>query len=130
MINIRKLILIIPAPLAAVLIFIVSSIETVQLPDLGFEMEDKLFHALAYFIFGISISLFVPPILKNVSTKKILLTTFLIGIIYAGSDEIHQYFVPGRTCDVFDWLSDVAGIALSLTCYKLVHRIVQRILGE
>ena len=29
--------------------------------------------------------------------------------IYGASDELHQWFVPGRNTDVVDWLTDTAG---------------------
>lgn len=37
----------------------------------------------------------------------------ILGI--AGIDEYTQTFV-GRTCSVYDWLADVAGISLALFC--------------
>jgi VanZ family protein len=36
----------------------------------------------------------------------------LIGIIYAYSDEFHQRFVPGRSYDLYDFLTDCLGIIL------------------
>jgi len=37
----------------------------------------------------------------------------LFAMLYAATDEIHQYFVPGRTASVRDWLADVAGILIA-----------------
>ena len=43
------------------------------------------------------------------------LSVILIGVaIFGASDEIHQYFVPGRSCDLYDWMADVVGGALGL----------------
>lgn len=40
--------------------------------------------------------------------------TFIISVIcgtlYAVSDEIHQYFVPGRSCQISDMLLDSSGV--------------------
>ena len=37
-----------------------------------------------------------------------------IGALYAASDEMHQYFVPGRQADLFDFMIDVAGLAFGM----------------
>ncbi len=36
---------------------------------------------------------------------------WVIGAAYAVTDEIHQYFVPGRSCEVRDMLIDACGTA-------------------
>jgi hypothetical protein len=41
----------------------------------------------------------------------------LIVSAFGATDEWHQSFVPGRDCDVFDWLADTAGAALAVTLY-------------
>ena len=33
--------------------------------------------------------------------------------LYGLSDEVHQYFVPGRSAEVGDWLADVGGAILA-----------------
>ena len=37
--------------------------------------------------------------------------SWVSGTLYAVSDEIHQYFVPGRSCQLSDMLLDSAGVA-------------------
>jgi len=41
----------------------------------------------------------------------------LLVSAFGVTDEWHQSFVPGRSCDVFDWLADTAGAALAVTLY-------------
>ncbi len=41
---------------------------------------------------------------------ELLLVPFAIGALYAVSDEIHQMFVPGRSCQVTDMLIDSCGV--------------------
>ncbi len=54
----------------------------------------------------------------------------LICCIYAISDEIHQYFVPGRSCQfqdiVVDTLGGVAGIVCFLVLMWLIKKIINR----
>ena len=38
----------------------------------------------------------------------------LLSAAYAASDEIHQYFVPGRTCSFLDFLADLSGIIVGI----------------
>jgi VanZ family protein len=38
----------------------------------------------------------------------------VIALLYGISDELHQAFVPGRSCDVFDWMADSAGAAAAI----------------
>jgi len=52
---------------------------------------------------------------------------FRLSIVYcflfACVDEIHQAFIPARICSLFDYISDLAGIAL---CAFLIFRETQR----
>jgi VanZ family protein len=43
--------------------------------------------------------------------------TILIGSIYAISDEIHQFFVPGRSSDIGDVAADIIGIIIIILIY-------------
>ena len=44
------------------------------------------------------------------SLRAAILALVLAGL-YAGSDELHQWFVPGRGARLNDWLIDVSGAA-------------------
>lgn len=72
---------------------------------------DKIEHFFLYGIFGVILYM---AVLKTESLKEKEFTGFLIGTLYAFTDEIHQYFVPGRSCDPLDFLVDVAGISAGM----------------
>ena len=42
------------------------------------------------------------------------LVVLILVALYGASDEWHQRFVPGRSCEFGDWLADAAGAALGL----------------
>ena len=42
--------------------------------------------------------------------RWITLVTLILLVILSG-EEIAQAFIPHRTCDIFDWLADLAGLA-------------------
>lgn len=52
-------------------------------------------------------------------------------VLYACSDELHQYFVPGRACRPLDVLIDTSGsltgMLISLLCMALCGKILQKI---
>jgi hypothetical protein len=45
-------------------------------------------------------------------------TTWVL-LILLSAEEIAQAFIPTRTCDFFDWLADVSGLALGQYCAAL-----------
>ena len=71
----------------------------------------KSAHFIGYMILGIlAILLFLQY--ENINKKYPL--AFLICVIYAISDEIHQLFVPGRAGQIRDVLIDSAGSLLGI----------------
>ncbi|HZK34799.1 MAG TPA: VanZ family protein, partial [Bacillota bacterium] len=51
------------------------------------------------------------------STCKTIIMTLAVSIGYAFIDEFHQYFVPGRSCELRDVLIDSAGALIgTLVC--------------
>jgi len=44
-----------------------------------------------------------------IKKNKYFLITVAVCFLYAISDEVHQYFVPGRACRVFDVIVDTSG---------------------
>lgn len=99
-----------------------SAQENIHLPDLN--SIDKILHFGAYFIYGLSLQVFFVALFhkKKISNKKYILLTIIVGFLFAISDEIHQYFVPGRTADVLDVLVDWAGISLSLFFIGIIKK--------
>ena len=53
--------------------------------------------------------------------------TVMFVFIYALSDEIHQYFVPGRACRLYDIVIDTVGGFLGYCFYCICYRIKQRL---
>ena len=49
-----------------------------------------------------------------------------IGAFYAVTDEIHQYFVPGRSCELRDMLIDACGVAAGVVLCRLISRNARR----
>jgi VanZ family protein len=97
-----------PAFLYAVALFWASGLSRIPWPNIGFDLQDKLFHASAYAIFSWLIYRAVArptPLVNHIHTISALL-----GIGYAATDELHQLFVPGRQAELSDLLADILGI--------------------
>lgn len=74
-------------------------------------------HFSLYFVLGILIINSLQN--YNYRLNDIFITIF-IGVVYAVSDEIHQYFVPGRAAQIFDIMIDFIGILFGIIVYKII----------
>jgi VanZ family protein len=93
-----------------ILIFVLSSIPGDKLPDEAFKISDKLIHFFLYFIlYFLTYLFFVNQDKSGLLKKYSLIFALIFCIIYGASDEFHQYFVPRRSCDVYDFLFDSLG---------------------
>ena len=69
----------------------------------------SLAHAFEFFVLALLVGALVYTFaFKSVFLKQISIT-LTACVLCACADEIHQYFVPGRTADILDILVDVAG---------------------
>ena len=64
--------------------------------------------------------------MKKTSVRNMFLITIAICFLYAVSDEIHQYFVPGRACRLFDVLIDTSGSAFFCLVYYVYTKITNK----
>ena len=62
--------------------------------------------------------------------KQKILGSLLFGAFYASTDELHQYFVPGRSARLFDvgidTLGVLTGILIYLGCMFLIDKLSRR----
>ncbi len=68
----------------------------------------KMAHATEYAILGFLLTGSYAD--GSRKRKKIVLLPAAIGSLYAVSDELHQMFVPGRSCEIRDMLIDSCGV--------------------
>ena len=102
-----------------------------QIIDIFQPLVRKIAHLTLYTIGGFFIYNFLYRFKLN-KNKKITLS-FLIGAIYAITDEIHQFFVPGRSSSMLDVFIDsvgiIIGIILLLCCQDILNfRIIWKLL--
>ncbi len=83
-----------------------------------FPHQDKVLHAGMYCLLSISMIL-NRDLCRTFRPVPIM---FILGFMYAVSDEIHQSFVPGRDCSAGDLLADIVGLSIGLSVYLWYRR--------
>lgn len=84
----------------------------------------KCAHFLEYFILGILLF----NGFKNIKRlKQTFGISLLLGIIYAASDEIHQYYIPGRGPRIQDVMIDSLGVLAGLCLLVLAAKRKTRV---
>lgn len=73
----------------------------------------KMAHMAEYAVLGFLLMGFM----ENV------IISFLAGAIYAATDEIHQYFVPGRSCQITDVLIDSFGVIIGILIFIIIVKL-------
>lgn len=72
----------------------------------------KLAHFSIYTLVGLLLMSLVST--YNLTNKRKIIISLVAGFLYACSDEIHQLFVAGRSCEIRDVLIDTSGILLGI----------------
>jgi VanZ family protein len=94
----------------------VSSFPGVELPDVGSGGIDKLLHFLQYAILGFLVSRGWGPLRANRDAGIVVWIPAAILLAFAGMDEYHQRWIPGRSPEWWDWTADALGV---MTGYML-----------
>lgn len=84
----------------------------------------KVAHFCEFFVLGGIFAVFMFTFdIKRLNSAVIAAQA---GIIYALSDEIHQYFVPGRGCRFTDVLIDCAGVVCAVALVTLLCLVIDK----
>ncbi len=116
-----------PWILLALIITIQSSVSSIYLPDVGISFIDKMLHFVVFGIWGLTLTRGLIMTKSDFVHKYLMWIVFVAGMIFAFSDEWHQYFVPGRTSDVYDWIADISGVIIFSLLYKSFIRSKEQV---
>lgn len=67
---------------------------------------------------------------KSVITRHPLVAAWIVGTLYAGTDEFHQLFVEGRSSEFRDVCIDSAGVVLGIAIAAIVRAAKTRDTGR
>jgi VanZ family protein len=115
----KKVLFFLPAFLYYSLIFYFSSRSISLKANIPF--MDKAIHLIEFSVLGFLLSFGCFLSLKYSSKVKAYMT-FLSGTLLGALDELHQYFVPGRSTEILDWIADALGVLLGLLIFIFLFR--------
>lgn len=72
---------------------------------------DKLGHVCLFATLGFLCNLAFPTFRIRNLPRFITATTFVL-LTLISLEELFQAFIPSRSCDLFDWLADLAGLSI------------------
>lgn len=104
--------------------FIESLVRTSLLGDILEIILRKSAHIFIYSLLGFCSAFTLRQIIQD--KQCILMIALFFCIIYATTDELHQYFVPGRACMWQDLLIDTVGSLLGIGAAFTIFSIKRR----
>jgi len=113
----------IPAILAMAALFKLSTLPGNDPLLNSIHLSDKIEHFIAYFVLGITFCIWIPS--KKWFAKPVVYGVIVIVLctLFGISDEYHQKFVPGRSCDLYDLAVDSTASVIAVFAYFLVIKI-------
>ena len=113
---------------------IISKIKTMDITKKFYYIEKlhpiirKIAHFSIYTVVGFSIMGFMCTFdMKNIFK---LLISFGVGVTYAISDEVHQYFIPGRSARILDVCIDSAGVLTGIFILIILIIVMENIVNS
>lgn len=103
-----------------IIIIILSSIPYLEAPSIGIKREDLVAHFVVYFIFGILLLRVVKINYKNI------IISILFAIIFGVINELNQIWIPRRSFELLDIISNTLGVLASVI-FKIRRKDYEKI---
>ncbi|MDR3610846.1 MAG: VanZ family protein [Ignavibacteriaceae bacterium] len=121
----KKYLVYLPLVLYWLLILTLTSLPGYDVPDV--KINDKIEHLMAFGGLGFLLNLSLRIQNKFTLIKKHpAISTILIVSAYAAFDELHQLFIPERTCDILDWTADTIGVIIGVILMTILIFVFER----
>ena len=88
------------------------------LPTLG--VSDLTAHALVYIPLGLLVLRALELSNPRMAPAGLAIYATAICLAFAAFDELHQYPIPGRFADVWDWVADAVGAGVGIVAGTLL----------
>jgi VanZ family protein len=121
----KKYLVYLPLILYWLLILTLTSLPGADVPNV--HINDKIEHLLAYGGLGFLLNLSL-RIQNKISIVKKYSAWFTILIVsaYGALDELHQLFIPDRSCDILDWTADTIGVIIGVSLMTLLILVFEK----
>jgi len=93
-----------------------------HLPSAVEHVPDKVSHFLEYAVFAFLFLRALTQGMLSLSKGRSGWIVLIGGALFGASDELYQSFIPNRTCSLYDWIADVAGITGMITLIIIWNR--------
>lgn len=103
-------------------IFLLSAMESPQIPGPDLPHRDKVLHALLYAPLGALFNRMFHELQWPQATAVRVVISILLTVLYGVGDEIHQAFVPGRTPSPADAAADFTGALIGTLAYQALRK--------
>jgi VanZ family protein len=110
----------------AIVVVAISSCPGLKLPEVGSGILDKVAHFLQYAILGFLVARGWGPWRTGGPIGFAPWIPALILLAFAGADEYHQHWIPGRVPEWQDWAADIFGIAIGYALGAWGNRRIMR----
>lgn len=88
----------------------------------------KLAHFTEYFLLAITVA--IPLYVYGIRGIWLVITGGILCVGFAALDELHQYFVSGRSCSVRDVIIDSCGALAGILCVRIFGYIGRKTIFE
>lgn len=107
---------------------VVTEEEKKQEKEARIKKLDPIIRKIAHILEFATFTFFAAIFATTFDMKSLVRFSIVFALcgIYALSDEIHQYFVPGRVCDIKDVALDVTGVFISAAMVCLFYELYRR----
>ena len=108
---------------------IIGNIEKITSVDVDSDLFHHLVRKNAHFFAYFILSVLTLNALKwsGVTGTRWMGMAFLICVLYAVTDEVHQLFIPGRSGELKDIFIDSAGALVGIFVYAGIGRLIKKI---
>ena len=101
-----------------------SFIKDERLQEFAEKVIRKLAHFSLYFTGGVLVFLFSSTF-NTVALNKKVIYSLIFGVVYAASDELHQYFIPERNASVLDVCLDSFSFLVGITSILIIIKLIK-----
>jgi VanZ family protein len=119
---------ILPAVGWTLLIAVLNSIPGNHYPEVNIRFADKWVHTILYIPIGL---LYARMFLNGMKGhSRAVLISVLAGISLGALDELHQQWIPLRSCSLSDWIVDVISVTAGVMAFYAIWRSNSRTTAE
>ncbi|MFH1230162.1 MAG: VanZ family protein [Planctomycetota bacterium] len=102
-----------PVYLYAFAIFLSSHQARLEIP-IKFIGIDKVLHCIAYAVLAVLIYRACRKSQKILIYQKAYFISVICSVLYGFSDEFHQFYIPGRQTNEWDFIADALGAIIAI----------------